>query len=92
MLRAEDNALLQRLAASGLGAAIMPALALDPAYEGVELRRLDALIPDRGIGLVLHRDRYRPSAGRAFVELAQAHAARLAYELASRAAWTARSA
>ena len=92
VLRAEDNALLRRLAAAGIGAAIMPALALDSALEGIELRRLDALIPDRRIGLVLHRDRYRSPAALAFVELALAHAARLSEELASSAAWTALSA
>jgi DNA-binding transcriptional LysR family regulator len=92
VLRAEDNALLQRLAATGIGATIMPALALDRALEGVELRPLEGLIPNRRIGLVLHRDRYRSPASLAFVELALAHAARLADELASPAAWTALSA
>jgi DNA-binding transcriptional LysR family regulator len=92
VLRAEDNALLQRLAATGIGATIMPALALDDALEGVELRRLDRLIPDRRIGLVLHRDRYRSPASLAFVDLALAHAARLSEELASCAAWMAPSA
>ena len=92
VLRAEDNALLRRLAATGIGASIMPALALDSSLEGIELRRLDGLIPDRRIGLVLHRDRYRSPASLAFVDLALAHAQRLANELASAAAWTARSA
>jgi DNA-binding transcriptional LysR family regulator len=92
VLRAEDNALLRRLAATGIGAAIMPVLALDSALEGIEVRRLDGLIPDRRIGLVLHRDRYRSPACRAFVDLALAHAARLSEELASGAAWTALSA
>lgn len=92
VLRAEDNALLRRLAATGIGASIMPALALDSSLEGIELRRLDGLIPDRRIGLVLHRDRYRSPASLAFVDLALAHAQRLSEELASSAAWTARSA
>jgi len=92
VLRAEDNALLRRLAATGIGAAILPALALDSSLEGIELRRLDGLIPDRRIGLVLHRDRYRSPASLAFVDLALAHATRLANELASPAAWTAPSA
>jgi DNA-binding transcriptional LysR family regulator len=78
VLRAEDNALLQRLVAAGMGAAIMPLLALDDGLAGVELRALSALVPDRRIGLVLHRDRFRPPASRAFVELALDHAARLA--------------
>src|SRR5262249_23561414 len=50
VLRAEDNALLRRLAATGIGAAIMPVLALGSSSEDVELRRLDGLIPDRRIG------------------------------------------
>jgi DNA-binding transcriptional LysR family regulator len=89
VLRAEDNALLRRLAGTGIGAAIMPALALDPPLDGVELRRLDGLIPDRRIGLVLHRDRFHPPAARAFVDLALAHAARLADELCTRPVGTA---
>ena len=92
VLRAEDNVLLQRMAATGIGATILPALALDSALDGVELRRLDGLIPDRRIGLVLHRDRYRSPASLAFVELAIAHGKRLSEELASGAAWTAPSA
>jgi DNA-binding transcriptional LysR family regulator len=50
------------------------------------------LIPDRRIGLVLHRDRFHPPAARAFVDLAPAHASKLSEELASGAAWTALSA
>jgi DNA-binding transcriptional LysR family regulator len=81
VLRAEDNALLQRLVAAGMGAAIMPLLALDADREGVELRRLTGLVPDRRIGLVLHRDRFQPPASEAFVALAQTHARRLASSL-----------
>jgi DNA-binding transcriptional LysR family regulator len=91
VLRAEDNALLRRLAGTGIGAAIMPVLALDPPLDGVELRRLDGLIPDRRIGLVLHRDRFHPPAARAFVDLALAHAARLADELCTCPVGTAHS-
>jgi DNA-binding transcriptional LysR family regulator len=89
VLRAEDNALLRRLAATGIGAAILPALALDSSLDGIELRRLDGLIPDRRIGLVLHRDRYRSPASIAFVDLALAHAARLSEELCARPVGTA---
>ena len=81
VFRAEDNSLLQRLVAAGIGAAIMPLLAVDSHLEAVEVRDLSGVLPDRRIGLVFHGDRYRAPAQRAFVELALDHAARLAEQL-----------
>jgi DNA-binding transcriptional LysR family regulator len=81
VLRAEDNALLQHLVAAGLGAAIMPLLAVDPPRPDVALLDASELLPRRRIGLVHHRDRYRSPAHEAFVELARDHAARLAERL-----------
>lgn len=81
VLRAEDNALLHELVAAGVGAAIMPLLALDVRRTDVALLDLGDLLPPRRIGLVHHRDRYRSPASRAFVELALDHAARLAERL-----------
>lgn len=86
VFRAEDNALLQRLAVAGIGAAIMPLLAIDPNLDGMEVRDLSGVLPDRQIGLVSHRDRYRSPAQLAFVELARDHAARLAEQMSAGAA------
>ncbi len=71
VLRAEDNNLLQALAARGVGAAIMPLLAIDPSRDDIVVLDLDGLIPRRRIGLVWHRDRYRSPAAEAFIALAR---------------------
>jgi DNA-binding transcriptional LysR family regulator len=83
VFRAEDNALLQRLAGAGLGAAIMPVLAVDPHLTDTVIKDLSHLVPDRRIGLICHRQRFRPPASVAFAQLAATHAASLRDELAS---------
>ena len=75
VLRAEDNHLLQGLAAEGMGAAIMPLLAVDLSRADTMALPLDGIIPRRRIGLVWHRDRFRTPAARAFVGFAQRVAA-----------------
>jgi len=77
VFRAEDNHLLQGLAAKGVGAAIMPVLAIDRSRNDIVLLNLDE-IPRRRIGLVRHRDRYQTPAAAAFVRLARETAADLA--------------
>jgi DNA-binding transcriptional LysR family regulator len=71
VFRAEDNSLLQGLAAQGIGAAIMPMLAIDRSREDTILIDLGNLIPDRRIGLVWHRDRHQTPAAQAFHRLAR---------------------
>lgn len=80
VLRAEDNNLLQALAARDVGAAIMPLLAIDRSRDDIALVPLDA-IPPRRIGLVWHRDRYRSPAAEAFTVLARKLSAELAAEI-----------
>lgn len=77
VFRAEDNALLQGLAGDGVGAAIMPLLAVDLRRKDCAVVDLADRIPRRRIGLVWHRDRYQTPAARGFVELAGDIAARL---------------
>jgi DNA-binding transcriptional LysR family regulator len=81
VFRAEDNHLLQGLAAQGVGAAIMPTLAVDPSRDDTVLLDLAELIPDRSIGLVWHRDRFQTPAAQAFIALAHLAADRLAGQL-----------
>ena len=83
VFRAEDNSLLQGLAAEGVGAAIMPTLAVDRARDDTVLLDLSDLIPDRRIGLVWHRDRFQTPAATAFVALARQTADELARQLAA---------
>jgi len=82
VFRAEDNHLLQGLAAQGVGAAIMPSLAVDRSRSDTVLLDLAELIPNRRIGLVRHRDRFQTPAAQAFIELARAAADALATQLA----------
>ncbi len=78
VFRAEDNHLLQGLAAQGVGAAIMPALAIDRSRDDIVLIDLADEIPRRRIGLVRHRDRYQTPAATAFIRLAREIAADVA--------------
>ena len=77
VFRAEDNHLLQGLAAKGVGAAIMPVLAIDRSRNDIVLLNLDE-IPRRRIGLVRHTDRYQTPAATAFIQMAHETAADLA--------------
>lgn len=74
VLRAEDNALLQGLAAAGVGAAIMPLLAVDRTRDDTRVVDLAGAIPHRRIGLVWHRDRHQTVAAIEFQRLARAEA------------------
>ncbi len=78
VFRAEDNQLLQGLAANGVGAAIMPALAIDRSRDDIVLIDLADEIPRRRIGLVRHTDRYQTPAATAFIQMAHQTAADLA--------------
>src|SRR6266545_4101590 len=71
VFRAEDNHLLQGLVAQGIGAAIMPILAIDRSRDDTVIVDLADQIPRRRIGLVWHRDRYQTPAAKAFIELAR---------------------
>jgi DNA-binding transcriptional LysR family regulator len=82
VFRAEDNQLLQGLAGQGVGAAIMPMLAVDRSRGDTVALDLADLIPNRRIGLVWHRDRFQTSAAQAFIGLARKLAEGLATQLA----------
>ena len=70
VFRSDHNQTVQALVASGVGAALVPKLTMDPEDETTKLIELPKL-PPRLIALAWHRDRYRTPAARAFVETAQ---------------------
>jgi len=70
VFRTDDNGTLAALVAGGHGAAIVPRLVVDPRNAEVRMLPVRSLIPPRTIVLAWHRDRYRPPAAEAFVELA----------------------
>jgi molybdate transport repressor ModE-like protein len=71
VFRSEDNGTVQGMVAAGIGAAVVPRLAVDFNDRSCAAVPLDGVVPSRQIGLVWHRDRYRSPAARAFVEVAR---------------------
>lgn len=69
--RIVDNATLVGLAAAGIGAAVLPRLAVGSAGGDVVELKLSDPPPPRVINLVWHRDRELPASARLLVEAAQ---------------------
>ena len=69
IFRSDDNGTVRGLVAAGMGAALVPRLAVEPDPR-VVVRSLEGMIPPRVIGLAWHRDRYRSPAAHAFIEAA----------------------
>ena len=74
--RSDVNATIQALVGAGLGAAVLPVLAVDPADPVTATRALPE-IPARILALVRHRDRRHSPAAQAFIGAAQAVCAEL---------------
>lgn len=69
-LRSENDSVVQAFAAAGLGVAVMPRLAVNPADEAVATVELGELIPPRRIAIAWHADRTPHPSLNAFVTLA----------------------
>jgi DNA-binding transcriptional LysR family regulator len=76
VFRSEDNGTVQAMAGAGLGSALVPLLAVDPSDPAVSILPTD--LEPRRIALMWHRDRYRSTAARAFVDIAREVCAGLA--------------
>jgi molybdate transport repressor ModE-like protein len=74
--RSDVNATIQALVGAGLGAAVLPVLAVDSSDELTVMRDLPE-IPPRVLALVRHRDRRHSPAAQAFVDAAVAVCAEL---------------
>ena len=83
--RSDDNGTVQGLVGAGIGAALVPLLAVEQLDEKVRVLGLEPEIPARRISLAWHRDRHRSPAARAFVELARELCAGLQPQLDLRA-------
>lgn len=77
VMRAEDNQLLEGLAAHRVGAAIMPLLAIDLRRSDTVVIDLGDQLPPRRVGLLWHRDRHTTPPTESFIEIAQGLAADL---------------
>ena len=69
--RIDDNQTLVGLAAAGLGAALLPRIAVDPARPDVAEVELTTDLPSRTIALAWHRDREQPQFVRALIDVAR---------------------
>jgi DNA-binding transcriptional LysR family regulator len=70
VFRSNENGVVQGLAATGVGVALVPRLAVDEHDEAVAVIELGPKIAPRIIGVARHRDRYHSPAARAFVATA----------------------
>jgi molybdate transport repressor ModE-like protein len=82
VFRSDHNGTVQGLVGAGVGAALLPSLAVDPNDEATRQIELGANVPPRLIAVAWHRDRYRSPAANAFTELAAEVCAELDAELA----------
>ena len=74
--RSDVNATIQALVGAGVGAAVLPALAVDPD-DGLTVARELPGIPPRVLAVARHRDRYHSEPAQEFVEEARAVCAAL---------------
>ena len=81
IFRSDDNGTVQGMVGVGVGAALLPRLAIDLTDPSTRALALDDELPPRIICLAWHRDRYRTPAARAFIEAARAVCADLQLEL-----------
>ena len=70
VFRSNENGVVQGLAATGVGVALVPRLAVDERDETVRVVELGHKMAPRIVGIVRHRDRYHSAAARAFVAAA----------------------
>ena len=82
VFRSDHNGTVQGLVGAGVGAALLPSLAVDPNDEATRQIELGPNVPPRVIAVAWHRDRYRSPAANAFTELAAEVCAELDAELA----------
>jgi DNA-binding transcriptional LysR family regulator len=72
VLRSDRNDTLQAMAATGMGIAIMPRLAVDERDERTQILEPTPPLPPRLIALAWHSERVQRPSAQAFVELARA--------------------
>jgi len=70
VFRSNENGVVQGLAATGVGIAIIPRLAVDENDDTVRVVEIGPKIAPRIVGIVRHRDRYHSAAAKAFVATA----------------------
>jgi DNA-binding transcriptional LysR family regulator len=87
VLRSDYNEALQEFAATGLGVALMPRLAVNPHDERTTIIELGSLVPPRQIALAWHCDRTMSDALVAFVSVAVETGSQLERTMQARFDW-----
>jgi DNA-binding transcriptional LysR family regulator len=80
VFRSNDDETIHGLVATGMGAALLPRLSVDPGHPGVRAIEIDIGLPPRLIGLAWHRDRDLLPAAREFAATTERVCAELAGE------------
>ncbi len=70
VFRSDENGVVQGLAGTGIGIALVPRLAVDENDDTVRIVELGPKIAPRIVGIARHRDRYHSAAAQAFVATA----------------------
>ncbi len=83
VFRSNENGVVQGLAGTGVGVALVPRLAVDENDESARVVELGPKIAPRIVGIVRHRDRYHSAAAKAFVSTALEVGRETADELAA---------
>jgi DNA-binding transcriptional LysR family regulator len=87
VLRADYNEALQEFAATGLGVALMPRLAVNPHDDRTAIIELGDLLPERRIAMAWHSDRTMSDALDSFVSVAGEIGAQLERAVSSGFDW-----
>jgi molybdate transport repressor ModE-like protein len=69
--RSDDNGMVQGVAGSGIGAALIPRLCTSPNDPCITFIDVSDIIPPRPVGLAWYRDRYLPPSAQAFIDMAR---------------------
>ncbi len=72
VFRSDSNGTIQGMVAAGVGAALLPILAVDANDSRIATVDLGSKVPPRVIAIAWHRDRHQAVSARAFVQLAEA--------------------
>lgn len=71
VFRSDDNATVQGMVSAGMGAALLPRLAVEMSDPGVAAIDMSDRVPNRRISIVFDPDRHRSRAAEAFIAVAQ---------------------
>jgi DNA-binding transcriptional LysR family regulator len=69
--RSDDNSTIQAMVSGGIGAAVLPRLAIEPAHVGISVMELPLPVPPRVIVLVWRQDRSLSSATNYFLQVSR---------------------